>query len=163
MTTPDTTERTRAVAREVVERYLGRGDFSDLALLAPDIRIHTHAQPEPFVGRDGFVEFVGGIRRAFPDARFEIHQIVAEGDRAVVRWSMRGTHLAEIAGLPATKKRIDISALEYFAVDETGAIREAYLEMNPMTMLKQLVGIRRIPRPLGWLTRRQLKREAARA
>jgi hypothetical protein len=32
--------------------------------------------------------------------------------------------------LPATGRRIEISALEFLALDETGTIRDVYLEMT---------------------------------
>src|SRR5205809_2652518 len=48
---------------------------------------------------------------AFPDSRFTIEEMIAEGDRVVTRWSSRGTHLGEFTGIPATGKPTNTNAI----------------------------------------------------
>jgi predicted ester cyclase len=43
---------------------------------------------------------------AFPDFRFELEDVIAEGDKAVARVSVRGTHRGEMMGLAPTGKRV---------------------------------------------------------
>jgi predicted ester cyclase len=42
------------------------------------------------------------FRVAFPDARWTIQELIAEGDRVVSRWTMTGTHAGPLFDLPAT-------------------------------------------------------------
>jgi len=44
----------------------------------------------------------------FPDMRFAIEQVVAEGDRVMMQCVGRGTHLGSWLGIPATGKVITI-------------------------------------------------------
>ena len=52
------------------------------------------------------------LATAFPDQHYELQEMVAEGERLVVRWRMTGTHLGELAEptmtVPPTGKRLDI-------------------------------------------------------
>jgi steroid delta-isomerase-like uncharacterized protein len=154
---PETNE-TRRHARAAIERYIEAFDFSDTRALSPDLRAYTHAQPEPFRGPDGLRDFLGTIHAAFPDKRVEVQDIVAEGRIAVNRWVMRGTHTGAIAGLPPTGRRITLPALEMFVLDEDGRLIEVHLEMNMLTLLRQLgVAPSRVPRPLVALLRRRLR------
>ena len=45
---------------------------------------------------------------AFPDLNITIEQMVAEGDRVVVRVMARGTHTGEFMGIPASDKQVSV-------------------------------------------------------
>lgn len=49
---------------------------------------------------------IADTRRAFPNARFTEDEIVAEGDRVILRWNMTGTHSGTLLGAQATGKQI---------------------------------------------------------
>ncbi len=64
---------------------------------------------------------------AFPDLRFTIHDIVAEGDRVVCQATMQGTHLGDPAtpipilggllrGVPPTGKAVAVPNIHIFRV-----------------------------------------------
>jgi steroid delta-isomerase-like uncharacterized protein len=44
---------------------------------------------------------------AFPDIKFEILDLVADGERVAVEWRTVGTHLGEFRGHAATRRRLD--------------------------------------------------------
>ena len=43
---------------------------------------------------------------AFDGARFEIHQMVAEGNLVAVRYTFHGTHTGEYLGIPPTGRTV---------------------------------------------------------
>ena len=43
-------------------------------------------------GQEGFRQFVSQYHSAFPDNHFTIEDMLAVGDKVVVRWSVTGTH-----------------------------------------------------------------------
>jgi predicted ester cyclase len=44
--------------------------------------------------------------RTFPDIHFEEEELVAEGDKVILRWRMTGTHRGPLFGRAATGRRI---------------------------------------------------------
>jgi predicted ester cyclase len=71
---------------------------------APDFVWH-----EPDQDIQGFEEakqFVATFFDAFPDINITVEDAIAEGDKAVTRWTIRGTHQGETEELgPPTKGR----------------------------------------------------------
>lgn len=52
---------------------------------------HATLNGQP-MGREGDKHRAEVLAEAFPDQRYEILELVAEGDRLVVRWRMTGAH-----------------------------------------------------------------------
>jgi predicted ester cyclase len=100
-------EENKAIYLRVVED-LNRGDLgSSLEFTATDATLN--GQP---LGREGDRHRAEILATAFPDQRYDILELVAEGDMLVVRWRLTGTHKGELAGptmtIPPTGERIDI-------------------------------------------------------
>ena len=62
---------------------------------------------------------ISGWRTAFPDFHSTIEDIVAEGDKVVVRWTIRGTNRGNIElesgeTLPPTGKHISMAGLDLY-------------------------------------------------
>ena len=78
---------------------------------------------------------------AFTDQHYELQEMVAEGDRLVVRWRMTGTHLGELAGptmtVPPTGKRLDIWGMSMYRIEE-GMAREIWESFDMGEFLRQL-------------------------
>jgi predicted ester cyclase len=55
-------------------------------------------------GRDGFRSYRDGIRRACPDFRNEIRDLVVTDDRAAVRLEWSGTHTGDMLGFEPTHR-----------------------------------------------------------
>jgi predicted ester cyclase len=53
-------------------------------------------------GPDAFKAMISPLRQGFPDLRFIIQDMVAEGSRGVVRWTWQGTHRGMLFILGAT-------------------------------------------------------------
>ncbi len=58
----------------------------------------------------GFLSVDPNHPNPFPDAQEVIEDIVAEGNKVMVRLLFTGTHQEEFMGIPATGKRIEITA-----------------------------------------------------
>jgi steroid delta-isomerase-like uncharacterized protein len=55
--------------------------------------------------------FVPILRKAFPDLRFAIEDMIAEGDKVVTCYTMTGTHQSEFMDVPATGKSVKIKCI----------------------------------------------------
>lgn len=65
-----------------------------------------------------YVTAVNTLVTGFPDVRFEVVQVIAEGDTVVVRWKWTGTHTGEFRGYaPSGKKVTNDGVVIYTAHD----------------------------------------------
>jgi predicted ester cyclase len=85
-------------------------------LVSPEFISHDWPEGGP-TGPRAFREYYAAIRSAVPDARYEVDDLIAEGDRVVVRWRLLGTHKGNFrgiapTGLPITLKGIAIYRLQ---------------------------------------------------
>jgi predicted ester cyclase len=82
--------------------------------------------------RDRVEMLVGGLA-----STYTIEDLVAEGDRVVVRWRNAGTQVGEFAGLPATNRAFDIAGIDIYRM-EGGLAAEHWHVVDQLTMLQQL-------------------------
>jgi steroid delta-isomerase-like uncharacterized protein len=131
-------EPNKAIARRIVEEMFneGRLDAAD-EIVTPDFIGHDPASPEPIMGPEGLKRNVEGYRTAFPDVRLSIEEEIAEGDRVVTRWTARGTHQAELFGIPATGKQATVTGMTIDRIVD-GRIVESWTNWDTLGLLQQL-------------------------
>jgi steroid delta-isomerase-like uncharacterized protein len=66
-----------------------------------------HGPAGEFKGPAGVKQIVTMWRTAFPDGRYVIEDMVAEGDKVAVRYAWTGTFTGELAGTPPTGKKVN--------------------------------------------------------
>lgn len=103
-------------------------------LLTEDIVFHGTTEEQ---GMAAYQAMTGRLRVAFGDMRFTIHDLIASGDRVVVRWSMTANHQGPLAGIPATGKPIQQRANVIYRM-EGGKIAEGWAQMDQIGVLRQL-------------------------
>jgi predicted ester cyclase len=74
---------------------------------------------------------------AFPDASRSIDQLLAEGDRVILRETLRGTHLGPFGDLPPTGKQIEVTANVIYRIED-GKIAESWVEADLGTFVSGL-------------------------
>jgi steroid delta-isomerase-like uncharacterized protein len=97
---------------------------------------HSPGFPD-FYGVEGQREYVSGFRSAFPDLRFEIQDMVAEGDCVAVHFMWSGTHEGELLGIPPTGRSISVEDMALLRFKD-GKVIEAYDIQDSLDMLRQL-------------------------
>ena len=66
------------------------------------------------LSRDGFKQRLLASRAPFPDLRFDITEMVTEGDRVAIAWRMLGTHTGALGPYPATGRHIDVQGMTIY-------------------------------------------------
>jgi steroid delta-isomerase-like uncharacterized protein len=89
-------------------------------------------------GPEGQRQVMQRLWSAFPDARFEIEEIAADGRTVVLVGTLRGTHLGEISGIPATGKKVSWRQCHLLSVDEEGRFVEHDTIRDDLGLLRQL-------------------------
>jgi steroid delta-isomerase-like uncharacterized protein len=131
-------ETNKAISRRVVDDLFneGRLEAAD-EIVTSDFVGHDPASPEPVLGPEGLKRNVEGYRMAFPDVRLSIDDEIAEGDLVVTRWTARGTHQAELFGIPATGKQATVTGMTIDRIVE-GRIAESWTNWDTLGLLQQL-------------------------
>jgi steroid delta-isomerase-like uncharacterized protein len=136
------TEANKAIVMQLYEEVFNKGDL-DLAdkLIAPNAITHDPQLP-PGVpsGAPGLKAAVTMLRSAFPDDHHTIEDLVAEGDKVVVRLAHTGTHQGSFLGLPPTGKHISQTSIHIFRFVD-GQLVEAWANRDDLGLLQQLGAI----------------------
>lgn len=74
---------------------------------------------------------------AFPDVTVTIDDIIAEGDKVVVRMTVSGTHKGEYRGIPPTGKTAVVTEMLIYRISE-GKIAEAWDLTDRLGLMQQL-------------------------
>ena len=135
------TEQNKALVRQMVEEVFNRGNTSVVdKFMAPDFVEREELPPGIPRGREGVEQMVTMFRSAFPDFKFTIDDLVAEGDKVVIRSTWSGTHKGEFMGIPPTGKRVSFGVIDILRMAE-GKCVEHWGQMDSMGLMQQLGAI----------------------
>jgi steroid delta-isomerase-like uncharacterized protein len=137
-------EDPKAIVRRFIEEVWNKGnlDLVDERVAATYVG-HDPTFPMPIRGPEGFKQWVMASRNAFADLQLDIEDLIAEGDKVVGRFVMRGTHTGALPGLPPTGKPVVVTGI-FIRHFENGKYVEGWDQADALTMLQQL-GV--IPQP----------------
>ncbi len=132
----------KTIARRFFEEVAGGGHLDRAAeLMAGDYRHHDPGLPPEMRGsRDAYVGHFPMYTAAFPDLRTTVDDLVAEGDKVAIRWTIAGTHNGELMGIPPSGKRINCSGITIQRIAD-GKIVEGWTNFDALGMLQQIGAI----------------------
>lgn len=128
----------KTIVRRVNEQaFSADGDLSVIdEFVAADLIDHT-APPHLQQGNQSLKELALIWRRAFPDLKVTVQDIVAEGDLVVIAWSGGGTHLGDLMGIPPTGKTGYMSGITFNRMED-GRIAERWGNNDQVGLFAQL-------------------------
>jgi steroid delta-isomerase-like uncharacterized protein len=129
----ESSERNKQLVQSLYRDCLNSGQFS-LAdeLIAPDF---VGAEGEK--GPTGFAHNIEGLRAAFPDIHFTVEDMIAEGDRVVVRWRWEATHDGSFRGIAATHKHVKNTGIAVYQIRDQKIVR-AWAQIDRLGVLQQI-------------------------
>ena len=132
------TEQNKALVRRMVDEIFNRGNMN-LAdeFLASDFVEREELPPGIPSGREGVTQLTTMLRSAFPDFKATIDDLVAEGDKVVIRQTWRGTHRSEFMGVPPTGKSVSFGVIDILRI-AGGKVVEHWGLMDSMSLMQQL-------------------------
>jgi steroid delta-isomerase-like uncharacterized protein len=132
-------ERTTAeVAKSYFEAVANRDIEAMLELWHPDGGGYIHGMIDVKVP-DTYRGWFANMFKAFPDWRFEVLDIVAEGEKAAVRWRATGTFTGPVQfeGMVANGTRIETEGCDLLTIRD-GKLVSNYAYTNGAEMARQL-------------------------
>jgi steroid delta-isomerase-like uncharacterized protein len=131
-------ESIRALARRSFDEIWNTGNL-DVAdeLFSPDYVNHDPTSPEVPPGPEGVKQLARMYRRAFPDLRFTVDEMLATGDKVITRWTGQGTHRGPLRGLPATGRQVRVTGISIHRI-AGGRIVETWVNWDTLGLMEQL-------------------------
>ncbi|HEX6097588.1 MAG TPA: ester cyclase [Thermoanaerobaculia bacterium] len=112
-----------------------RRDDSVDELMSPDARGHIEGGEAH--GPEDFRRMRAMFVAALPDVRIEVEDVVADGERAAVRWRAVGTHAGDGFGFPATRQQVHVRGTTWMVI-RNGRIVEGWDTWNLGGLLESL-------------------------
>ena len=111
----------KLVLRAFLDRVWSSGEVAAVDDFIADTYVIHNDPGDPWEGqtltREGFKDRLIRSRAVAPDQTFSAVEMIEEGDRVAVSWRWEGTHSAEIAGIPATGRRIAMTGITIYSFD----------------------------------------------
>ena len=133
-----------AIVRRFFEELWNAGDLRVADELVAADHVH-HVGGQELRGPDGVKGAVTWLRTAFPDLRFEIDNVISDGDQAAVRWTASGTHLGSLAGMQPTGRRVEWTGSDWFRLHH-GRMIEVWAIADGEALQEQLTATSEPPR-----------------
>jgi predicted ester cyclase len=127
------TDANKQTVRRIYNEAVNAGRTGILAdVVAPEF-----TGPDGSRGPAAFAANITALRAGFPDIRFTIEQVVAEGDRVAVRWTWTGTHTGTFRGFAASGRSVHDTGLVLYTF-AGGKVVGAIIETDRLGVLQQI-------------------------
>lgn len=110
-----TADKNKAITRQLYEEVFNKGNLDQIDKYVTADAIDHQVMPgkkDPQLCRDNIKEYLTVFRKAFPDLKVKIEDLVVEGDKVVARCTLTGTQKGEFMGTPATGKTFSIQFID---------------------------------------------------
>lgn len=92
-----------------------------------------------YQSKEGLKKFAATILEAFPDKQYTVEEIIGQGDKVLVRMTVKGTHQGMFFGTAPTGNTIDVTLYRQYRVED-GKIYEHRGWIDMVTMWSQIRG-----------------------
>ena len=130
-------ETNKATARRTWEQIIPAGDVAGLAEVTDvDVVDHDRRPDEP-PGLKGVTRTMLWLGRVFSDQRWEIHNVIGDGDLVAVHLTHHGRHTGQLMGIPPTGREFVYDYVHIFRYRDGKAV-EHWSVRDTMTFMRQL-------------------------
>jgi predicted ester cyclase len=130
-------EELKAKARRIWEEIFPNADLSRLSEVIAEDSIDHSARPDELQGVAGVQQTVLWLGSVFSDQRWEIHQVICEGDVVVVYCTLHGRHTGDLMGIPPTNREIAMDYVHILRFSDCKAV-ERWGVRDDMALMRQL-------------------------
>jgi steroid delta-isomerase-like uncharacterized protein len=135
----------KAVVRRFYQEVLNERKLDVLDQIAAEDYVEHDPFPGQGNGRADLKARVASLHKAFNPLRFNVEDVIAEGDKVVVRWTNSGTDRGGFMGIPPTGRKFGIAGIDIYVVRD-GRMAEHWHVVDMLGHMQQL-GL--LPTPSG--------------
>ncbi len=127
----------KALVHRYVEEVLNRKNLALIdELVAPTFIDHDSSMPDA-KGPAGVKRLAAMVHTSFPDLHFTVEDMVAEGDKVVYRYTVRGTHQGDFMGIAPTGRQFAVTGIHIYRVGD-GKFQEEWENWDMLGLMRQL-------------------------
>lgn len=112
----------KKLVRSIYEDVFNNGDHGAISTLYADDVVAHDPSYGPMKGTDKLRTLLEGYREAMPDHKYEVIDIISEGDKVAVHWRVRGTFTGSLMGHKATHQTMDVSGLSFMRIADNKVV-----------------------------------------
>ena len=99
-------------------------------ILSPDFVWRNPSLPSNLQhGSDGTKKIASSIIDGMPDRQITHDDVIAKGDKVLLRWTMTGTPRKEVIGIPPGDKTVTVTGFDFFRISG-GKIAEMWQQFG---------------------------------
>ena len=138
---PETIDLTevKTAARRVLEEIFPTDDEAALVAAVTEDFVNHEAPPGTPSGPGGAIFYMHTLARAFSDQRWTVHEVIAEGDIAVVYCTHSGRQTGPFFDLPATGRKFAYHQMHMIRI-VGGKGAEHWAVRDDAALMRQLTG-----------------------
>lgn len=126
------------IIKRYIEEVWNQGKLEVLdEIIDPSYINHSPGAPNPIPGPEGLKPIIAGMRKAFPDLKFTIENMVITDEQVVIHCTMHGTHTGDLFGLPPTGRKVKVNQMQIERI-KNGKIVEHWRQSDDLGMMRQL-------------------------
>ncbi len=130
-------ERNKANARRSFEEIFPACDVEALAeIVAPDV-VSRGRRPDEPTGFEGVKRTMLWLATVFSDQRWEVHDVLGDGDLVAVHLTHHARHTGDLMGIPPTGREVAYQYVHFLRFRD-GKTVEQWSVRDDMTLMRQL-------------------------
>jgi steroid delta-isomerase-like uncharacterized protein len=130
-------EENKSLVRRFLEEVWNKGNLALVDELIAADYVYHHPTGMVLHGIEQYKKLVNEVRTAFPDIHFTIDDIIAESNKVVYRWTLRGSHKNEFRGIPPTGKMVTMWGI-FIDLIAGGKFVESWDRYDTLGLMRQL-------------------------
>ncbi len=132
------TEENKALIRRFIE-VANRGNVTEISTTLDELFVPDFVRYDPaggFRSREDYKRFFFSFLAALP-GQFTIEDLIAEGEKVVLRFTFHGTHQGQWRGLPPTGKPVTFTGIYIYRIPD-GKVVEGWENADALGLVQQL-------------------------
>jgi steroid delta-isomerase-like uncharacterized protein len=127
------TQENKALVRRWIDEVWDKGNLAAVdEVFATGYIVNGQA-----VGTEGVKQAVTWLRSTFPGARVTIEDMIAEGDKVVACWALRGAQHGVFMDIPPTGKQVTLTGISIYRIADRKIV-ENRESVDVLGLLRQL-------------------------
>lgn len=140
-------QNNKEVVRKIYEQAMNKRNLG----LLKEIISEDYTGVQGIKGPAGFEATVTSLIQSFPDIQWKVLELIAEGDKVMVKWEIQGTHTNAFQHIAATGKKVSGTGMGVYELRD-GKVVSTQVQTDRLGFLQEL-GV--LPMDLSQLTNKK--------